>query len=109
MPLTHDVLIAGAGPHSPPKRLPFDLRGLTTQQPGVQPARALKRHRVAAAAGGRRCALGELAAPLEQAFVGIQFHLNKVDRQCPERPPGLPGPRLAVELDRVEHELGGRA
>ncbi|WP_254600987.1 FAD-dependent monooxygenase [Caulobacter sp. S45] len=141
MTLTHDVLIAGAGPvgpllacelrlagasmlvlekaddpHSPLKRLPFGLRGLT--MPNIE---VLDRHGLLDAIAAPSAAAGAAAHWANQPrrpgghFAGIQFHLDKVDRSAwPERPPGLPSPPLAVELERVELErvelaLGARA
>ncbi len=136
MTLTHDVLIAGAGPvglflacelrlagvsvlvlekaadpHSPLKRLPFGLRGLT--MPSIE---AFDRHglldAIAAPTAGEKAAAHWANQPRRPGghFAGIQFHLDKVDRSAwPERPPDSPSPPFAVELERVERALAARA
>ena len=132
----HDVLIAGAGPvglflacelrlagasvlvlekadepYSPLKRLPFGLRGLT--MPSIE---LLERHGLLDALAPPSAGAGAAAHWTFQPrrpgghFAGIQFHLDKVDSSAwPQRPPGLPSPPLAVELERVELALGARA
>lgn len=134
-PISHDVIIAGAGPvglylacelrlagisvlvleqaqdpRAPLKRLPFGMRGLSA--PTIE-------------AFHRRNLLSEIAAaPGKDGgahwsqqqrrpgghFAGIQFYLDAVDTsKWPYRLPGPAGTNLAVEMEELEAILAARA
>lgn len=135
LPVTHDVVIAGAGPvglflacelrlagrsvlvveqagdpHSPLKRLPFGMRGLSA--PTID-------------AFYRRGLLDDIAMPsgthdtahwMQQSrrpgghFAGIPFFHDNIDTaRWPYRLPGPAGTHVATDMERVEAVLAARA
>ncbi len=134
---THDVLIAGAGlvglflacelrlagvsvlvleqaedPHSPLKRLPFGLRGLS-----VPTMEAFRRRGLLEPIAGPTKGAGVVGAHWAHEarqpgghFAGIQFFQDKVDPSAwPHRLPGSAGASMAVELAHIEDVLTSRA
>ncbi|TBB23348.1 FAD-dependent oxidoreductase [Rhizobium ruizarguesonis] len=137
-PMIHDVVIAGAGPvglflacelqlaglsvlvleqaedpHSPLKRLPFGMRGLSA--PTIE-------------AFYRRGLLDDITAPQREKdqstsahwmqqlrrpgghFAGIQFFHDTIDTaKWPYRLPGPAGTSMAVEMEHLESILAARA
>ncbi|MGX5827921.1 FAD-dependent monooxygenase [Mesorhizobium sp. 43Arga] len=139
-PISYDVVISGAGPvglflacelrlagpsvlvlekaedpHSPLKRLPFGMRGLSAPTLEAFHRRSL----LDAVAPAKKDGTGEskLAAHWMQQprrpgghFAGIQFHLDAVDSsKWPYRLPGPAGTSMAVEMEHLETMLAARA
>jgi 2-polyprenyl-6-methoxyphenol hydroxylase-like FAD-dependent oxidoreductase len=136
--VTHDVVIAGAGPvglflacelglaglsvlvleqagdpRSPLKRLPFGLRGLSAPTLDAFHRRGLLEDvaRVPDGTGAPASPhwAGQARRPAGH-FAGIQFFQDRIDHSAwPYRLPGPAGTSLAVEMERIESVLAARA
>ena len=141
--MIYDVVIAGAGPvglflacelrlaglsvvvlercqdpHSPLKRLPFGMRGLTAPtidafyRRGMLDSVRLPQH----ASDGSGKSVASSAHWLQQErrpaghFAGIQFFHDRIDpARWPYRLPGPAGTNMAVTMEHLEHVLATRA
>ncbi|GKQ55748.1 FAD-dependent monooxygenase [Bradyrhizobium sp. Ce-3] len=138
-PLPHDVVIAGAGPvglmlacelrlagcsvlvleqaadpHSPLKRLPFGMRGLSAPtiealyRRGMLDAIAPRQRLKDDASNGAHW----MQQPRRPAghFAGIQFHHDDIDpSKWPFHLPGPAGTSMAVDMEQLESALAARA
>ena len=137
--MTHDVVIAGAGPvglflacelrladvsvlvleqaedpRSPLKRLPFGMRGLSAPTLDAFDRRGLLDDIAAVHPGGdgAPAAAHWTRQPRRPGghFAGIQFHLDTVDSsKWPYRLPGPAGTSMAADMERIETVLAARA
>jgi 2-polyprenyl-6-methoxyphenol hydroxylase-like FAD-dependent oxidoreductase len=141
-PIPHDIVIAGAGPvglflacelrlaglsvlvleqaedpHSPLKRLPFGMRGLSAPTIEAFHRRGLLDDIAAppakdGPAGGKSAAAHWMQQPRRPGghFAGIQFYLDAVDSsKWPYRLPGPAGTGMAAEMEHLETALAARA
>lgn len=142
MPLIHDVVIAGAGPvglflacelrlagrsvlvleqapspHSPLKRLPFGMRGLSAPTIEALYRRGLLDDVAALQPSGDGRGKAAAAAhwmnqPRRPAghFAGIQFYHDRIDTSAwPYRRPGPAGTSMMVDMESLETVLAARA
>lgn len=141
-PIPHDIVIAGAGPvglflacelrlaglsvlvleqaedpHSPLKRLPFGMRGLSAPTIEAFHRRGLLDDIAAppakdGLAGGKSAAAHWMQQPRRPGghFAGIQFYLDAVDSsKWPYRLPGPADTSMAAEMEHLETALAARA
>ena len=106
------VLEQAQDPHSPLKRLPFGLRGLSVPTMEAFHRRGLL-EAIAAPVTGVGIVGAHWAHQARQPaghFAGIQFFQDKVDPSArPHRLPGSASAPLAVELAHIEDVLASRA
>ncbi len=142
--LIYDVVIAGAGPvglflacelrlagvsvlvleraedpHSPLKRLPFGMRGLSAPTIEAFDRRGLlddiasrQRAREVSGGGSTSAAAHWMGQPRRPGghFAGIQFYLDDIDTsKWPYRLPGAAGPSMLVDMESLESALTARA
>ena len=101
------VLERAENPHSPLKRLPFGLRGLTVPTIEAFDRRGLLDDLVASPREAAR-----RAQPRRQAghFAGIPFEYDNIDRsKWAYRLPGPADSNMATEMERIETVLANRA
>jgi 2-polyprenyl-6-methoxyphenol hydroxylase-like FAD-dependent oxidoreductase len=112
------VLEQATGPHSPLKRLPFGMRGLSVPTIEALYRRGLLTDVVSAPRAGSDASGDAPAVPhwMSQQrrpgghFAGIQFFLDNVDpSKWPYRLPSPAGNSMAVTLEHLETVLAGRA
>ena len=112
------VLEQAEDPHSPLKRLPFGVRGLSAPTLEAFYRRGLLDDIASAqpakdgAGGSAPAAAHWMQQPRRPGghFAGIQFFLDNIDAsKWPYRLPGPTGASLAVEMEHLESVLAARA
>ena len=139
--MIHDVVIAGGGPvglflacelrlaglsvlvleqavdpHSPLKRLPFGMRGLSVPTLEALQRRGLLAEVAASSPAANGVVVKSAAHWMQQPrrpgghFAGIQFHYDNIDTaRWPYRLPGPAGDTLMVTMEQLESVLATRA
>ncbi|WP_407158368.1 FAD-dependent monooxygenase [Bradyrhizobium sp. STM 3557] len=112
------VLEQAENPHSPLKRLPFGLRGLSVPTVETFDRRGLLNDIATPPRAKHGTSSGASPVPhwMQQQrrpgghFAGIQFHLDNIDRsKWPYRLPGPAESSIAVEMEHLESVLAARA
>ncbi|CAN7436905.1 FAD-dependent monooxygenase [Mesorhizobium sp. LjRoot246] len=112
------VLEQAEDPHSPLKRLPFGMRGLSVptleafHRRGLLNDIAAPQSAKQGSGGGAETVPHWMRQPRRAGghFAGIQFHLDAIDTsKWPYRLPGPAGTSMMVEMEHLETALAARA